>query len=299
MKNKSVLSVIGICVLVGTLWSQEPEKKVKPLKISDVFISNSFIGFKSEISTLDHFKSLAPESVFLQNDFSEFTNHKYSYGNINSMFAVNLGIQFANKEGTKFRNNPLLRIGIGYSQNSILSSSYSNETRTPYDTLISSQTGNTHYIDSVNTERYSMSYGTDIIHLDASLILRTDPEARWSMYGGIGFNFGISIDSYTSISKFNDEKTEIRNASQQFNGSFGIDNYNYESEHYKNETTYSLAAYIPLGIDFRIGKNRPFWQRTHLFYEFRPYMTNFFIPELSTISKVGFQNSFGLRVNLN
>jgi len=54
-----------------------------------------------------------------------------------------------------------------------------------------------------------------------------------------------------------------------------------------------------LGIDFRIGKKREFWKRTHLFYELRPGINVTSIPELRPITNASVQHGIGLRVSWN
>jgi hypothetical protein len=65
---------------------------------------------------------------------------------------------------------------------------------------------------------------------------------------------------------------------------------------FTNKKKFACAAYVPLGVDFRIGKKRAFWKRTHLFYELRPSVTT--IPELRTFANAGVQQGIGLRVTL-
>jgi hypothetical protein len=56
------------------------------------------------------------------------------------------------------------------------------------------------------------------------------------------------------------------------------------------------SIYLPMGIDFRIGKNRPFWKQTHLFYELKPSMNLTAIQNSSTLITGVFQHGLGLRV---
>jgi hypothetical protein len=70
----------------------------------------------------------------------------------------------------------------------------------------------------------------------------------------------------------------------------------YANEFYRNRNFATFSAYVPLGIDFRIGKKREFWNRLHLFGEFRPSLNYAKIPELRRVLNPGITQSFGLKV---
>jgi hypothetical protein len=83
------------------------------------------------------------------------------------------------------------------------------------------------------------------------------------------------------------------NFDEEFNSGYG----NYESERFNNQTSFGLLAYLPLGLDFRLGKNQEFWKRLHLFYEISPGLNMTFIPELNTATNIAIRNGLGLRVS--
>jgi hypothetical protein len=59
---------------------------------------------------------------------------------------------------------------------------------------------------------------------------------------------------------------------------------------------YDFGAYLPLGVDFRIGNKRDFWKRIHLFYEARPSINMTAIPELRTITNASIFHGLGVKV---
>ena len=67
-------------------------------------------------------------------------------------------------------------------------------------------------------------------------------------------------------------------------------------EYFQNKMNFSTAIFIPMGVDFRMGKNREFWKRLHLYYEMKPSITYTAIPELKRITTVNLINSFGIKV---
>jgi hypothetical protein len=67
-------------------------------------------------------------------------------------------------------------------------------------------------------------------------------------------------------------------------------------EYFENKMNFSTSIFIPMGVDFRMGKNREFWKRLHLYYEMKPSITYTAIPELKRITTVNLINSFGIKV---
>ena len=303
MKKINVLLLLSlISSSFFTIGQETEETPVKRIKISDFILYSGLSLERTNLGSFNDFRTLAPESELLQNDMSLINqNQGYSYLN-NGNFSVLLGIQFSDKNRTSYSPNPLLRIGLTYSSSSRLSTSNYGEKRSPYDTLASTQTGNETYIDSVYTERYSMDYNSEQIQVNASLIFRTDPEARWSLFSGIGFTAGISINSSTGIHYLSEDwKEEV-----QSNDGLSVNNQHQdrkiiedEFETFENETNYGFSAYIPIGVDFRIGKKKEFWKKTHLFYEVQPTLNVYTIPELGTFNNVNFRHGIGVRMNLN
>src|SRR5690606_33840629 len=134
----------------------------------------------------------------------------------------------------------------------------------PYDTLTSSQTGQVVYIDSVYTQNYSMDYVSEQLRLDGSVIFRTNPEGRWSLYAGIGFTVGLSVNATTEIYYSKYGRIETRYPNGQTSHSYQYyypGSYISKTETFRNKTNFSVSPYIPMGVDFRIGKKREFWKR--------------------------------------
>ncbi|PWH87144.1 hypothetical protein [Brumimicrobium oceani] len=294
-----LLSLISSSLI--SFGQESPETPVKRIKISDFILYSGLSFERTNLGSFNDFRELAPESELLQNDMSLINqNQGYSYLS-NGSFSVLLGIQFSDKNKTRYKVNPLLRLGLTYSSGSRLSTYNYGEERTPFDTLTSSETGNETYIDSVYAERYSMNYNSEQILLNASLIFRTDHEARWSLFSGIGFTAGVSINSSTGIHYFSEDWKE-----EQSTNEFSVNNQprdiniiDDEYENFENKTNYGFSAYIPIGVDFRIGNKKEFWKKAHLFYEVQPTLNVYTIPELGTFNSVNFRHGIGVRINFN
>lgn len=270
-------------------------QEIKTIKVSDISLLTGIMIENNPVTTIEDFRKLAPNSELLPNDLTGFkTYDNYYYGG-NFVSSIMMGIKFGDKESGNYKPNPILRVGLNYYIGQSLNQSTYKEERTPFDTLTSSNSGEKFPVDSVSYTNYQMGYRSQQIRFDASLIYRTNPAARWSLYGGVGLNVGMSFNAYTQIDYYQssyigpEENTNI--AYYNTNG-----NYTYEEEQTKNETAVSYAGYLPLGVDFRISNTSEFFKRVHLFYEMRPTLNVSNIPELSTIVSPAFHQGIGLKV---
>jgi hypothetical protein len=297
MKTKTLLSAVILLVVSISVFGQEQTKTTKKINIHDFYIQTGFVSMSVTDGTLADFNKLAPGSELLSNDLTGFYPSDVFPSSGNNTFSVLLGIKLKDKQKTAYRTNPLLRLGISYFSGTSLKKEIYKEYNEPYDTLTSSQAGQSYYIDSVTRQNYIMSYYSKQLRLDASLIFRTNQSARWSLYAGIGATAGVSFNANTEIRYNENYKTETSlpgGGSYSTYGYSGMDKNKIEI--YSNKNNLSASIYIPMGIDFRLGKKNEFLKHTHLFYEFRPGIVFISIPELRTVTYGGIQNGFGLRV---
>lgn len=317
MKPTTLLICFIFYLTVTSIKAQETSslnlstpEPVKKIDVCEVSILGGFSAQSNQYATLADYTKLAPNSKILQADLSNYSKTSAYGGNSSGMFSVLMGIRFGKKDGSAYRNNPIFRMGFNYMNSTSLASGFYKSESKPYDTLLSYQTGKEIYVDSMTQRNYNISYSSQQIRLDLSLIYRTDGKARWNFYSGIGVTFGTSLNAYTNISYY--ANTSVSN--QNYDGAY----YNYSfyppyfstggnyyytngnggiTETFKNKNNTAFSAYIPLGVDFRLGKKRVFWKRTHLFCEFRPGVNSVQIPELGTYNTAFFQGNFGLKIN--
>jgi len=268
-------------------------KSPKKIKIQDAHVQLGFFLEPNTPSSLSDFKKLAPNSTLLNENFSNF-NHSSSMGrNGNSIFSVMLGLNFLDKAKQSYKSNMQLRLGINYMANQSLLSSYYKETRKAYDTLISMQTGQNTILDSVTTQFYGMNYNSKQIRLDGSLIFKTNTDTRWGLYGGIGVTFGTSINASTTITY---SKSTIADKPIGINSNYNPNsNVITKSEVFIQKNNIGASIYIPIGIDFRIGKKKEFWKHTHIHYELRPGINYLSVPELRNYTNTCLQQGIGIR----
>ena len=281
LKKLSFLTVLAIS---GSVFSQN-------IKINEFHVSSGTASMNMPEGSLEDFKILAPNSVILTKDFSLFNQSNWSplgyrYGmNQSSMYSVQLGLQCAKMPKATFRvgithlsNYGLLTAGGGYSISA------------PFDTLTSSQTGQQTILDTSYTKSYDLNYSNQQLRLDGAVIFRMFPDKRWSLHAGLGASFGYSYRANTNIRYSEYSSTSYISS---YSGS-----YTSEQETFKNKNSLGASLYIPLGIDFGIGKKRSFWMPFHLYLETRPSLNINSISNLGTSFIPGMSSALGLRIKI-
>lgn len=137
-----------------------------------------------------------------------------------------------------------------------------------------------------------MKYGeidhrTSNLQLDVSFLWSTNFEARFQVYGGVGLGAGFSFNAETSVSVFENSYTYYRDYDYYYGPT--------ESERFRNKSGFSGNIYLPLGLDWRLGK-KGFWESIHIVSEFRPALAVYSIPELDTYVAPSFGFLTGIKV---
>ncbi|MFM2135218.1 MAG: hypothetical protein RL021_618 [Bacteroidota bacterium] len=215
----------------------------------------------------------------------------------NTFTSLQLGLQLPKLPAA------VLRVGVSHHIHSdLLSQSGFREERFPYDTLISTQTGTQYYTDSVHYEQYRFTYGNRQLRVDGNLLFRLHPEKRWVLQGGIGMSLGYSYSSTCEL------EYRTRDDAGGGYGYFGpswysgaydqIGNQQKDREEFENSNVFGGGIYVPLGLDFRVGKRRDFWKPIHFYFESRPGIEFNAIPGKGLQVSVSSSAGFGLRVDL-
>lgn len=279
-----IKSIFGICALLFSITSLAQEKTPKSISITDVQLFYGMTTYPVLSLTLTEMKAFAPNSTILAKDYSGFNSGNYNSVNSNQTFSALLGINFKNKP------NRQLRVGLNYLSKTNFTGSAGREDIYPYDTLTSSQTGQQYFLDSTNSKHVYMSQEMEQLSFDASFIFRTDAEERWSFYGGLGLMLGYSFNAVTYISY------SANSSMASYTSEYDNSNNDSEHEQFRNKYFLITAAYLPLGVNFRIGKDNNFWSRIHLFYELRPTISVASIPEWNTLTQFSFTQGLGLKI---
>ena len=272
-------------------------KLIAQIKITQIHLNaGSFMDIDNSKNKLSDFTLLAPGSSILSKDFSAYQQNGYFFSgfmmgdnfnqsNSSNFQSIQLGLSFAKcPKGT-------LRIGISNVHSELLNVSGHYYESNVVDTLFSSQTGQMYFVDSTISSYYNGNYSNDQLRLDAAYIFEANAGKRWAFHAGLGLSIGMSYRSTTTL------RTE--EYIQPYSGYEGSTNsQNIESETYGNFMVMGGSAYIPLGINFKLGNKREFWKPFVIYNEFRPTIQLNSIPNNTVKFNVGFGSSLGLRYNL-
>lgn len=280
---------LGLAILGVVIFSNSnAQEKTPRVRISEFHLQTGFQYYPAETSSLEDFRKLAPNSILLKEDLPSYNSFGY-YNGRGNFSSVQLGLTFKNHP------NALLRVGLSNMGVSGLQKSYSKQDHFPYDTLTSSATGEQTFIDSVSSQSYFMNHSSRQIRLDAAFIFRTDASARWSLFAGIGASLGVNYNATTYISYYRNNYINNQNGNSYYNGY--SNNGSEKTETFTTKNYLTTTAFIPMGVDFRIGKNQAFWKRLHLYYEIKPSISMTQIPALRTITTVNMTQALGLKVS--
>lgn len=267
-------------------FGQEPAQKQSRIQIEAVYVTYGFTNHRLPTRNADSFRKLAPGSEILDQDFATY-GFNAGLGSTGSFyFTPSLSFRFNRADGS-VNNHFRMRAGLSYTNGQMLYQSAQKSTRIAYDTLVSTITGEVVIRDSVQSENIGMSYQGSSLQIDLSVLWSTDFEARFQVYAGVGVAAGVTFNNRTTITNnsflYDSEHT------------FDRTGVNFKSEQYSNKAGFSGNAYLPLGLDWRLGKEG-FWEAIHLLGEFRPGIAFYTIPELDSYVSPSFGFVMGIKV---
>ena len=304
MRFTSNFIVTASVALVAHFGLAQESEKIKKVQVTDFYITGGGLLTTMPTWNIDDFRTLAPQSTFANEDLSNFSEQNYysfmdPFGSHNSrQLSMMIGMNFADKSGTTIKGNPHLRLGVTYRSGSLLQGSMSRTESFTFDTLVANNSGSTFLQDSVNYINYNMNYATQQIQVDASVLFRTSPERRASLFGGIGIAAGVGINSRTEIYRSESDYVEISGTGVNTTGygsSYGGTN---DLERTKNGAIFGSSIYVPMGVDLKFSMKNEFWKRVHWSFELRPAMNFMASPELGLLTTFSSYHGVGLKIHL-
>jgi hypothetical protein len=296
-----VILFIAFTLCTKIISAQEDLQK-SGFTITDINLGFGGYSYTALGLSLNDFKILAPQSQLLKTDLSKYNQnggyYNYYYdGNIESqtISELTIGVVKKIKTNKKLQLYPECRFGFTYQTGIQASRYYSLEDLKRFDTLVSSQTGKEFYVDSLKTSTYQMKYAAEQLRLAGNILFRLNPMSRWSLFGGAGLNFGMSINPRTEIFYSYNESI---NAPVQYSVYYNLKNEN-SSETFRNKVSFAASGYLIAGIDWRTGSKRKFWKKLHISYEVRPIVDYNSIPEVENFTSTALLQQFSFRYTFN
>ena len=192
-----------------------------------------------------------------QTDLSTFTSEQRFFSNQTLARSVYFGFEFKDKTKNKFRENSNFRVGLNYFRNNNVGGVYSKTT--------SEQSLQNDY--EVNTkETYTMLNSSKKIQVDLSSLYKINSKKRLSFYVGLGITLGRNFNAETNVDYTYERTYAGNNIDPMLNTSTSSTSF-YT---FRNKPSFLGSTYIPLGIDYRLGKIDPFLKMFHVFFEARP-----------------------------
>jgi len=293
MKTLKII-LISICITPAIATSQNTSNGEKKYRITSANLLMGGYFQKSYFTGLSDFRKLAPNSLLLSKNIDNYVPYE-NYASINTFLAPSICINKYNNENGALMKNLDFRIGVTYYSMSTFSSNLNYTERKRLDSIPNS---GFHY-DSVWYNHYSMNTNSEQLRLDASLLFRTNPDLRWSLFGGIGAELGGSLNSNVTVSFYEIKGVEFLPDGVIINPpNYTSYEKNEASEIIKIKNSFGAAVYLPMGFDWRMGSKREFFKQLHLFGEARPFLNLVNVRELNkNYIQAGIRAGLGLRVN--
>lgn len=274
------------------------QSAIGQIRLTQIHLSSgSYHTFADEPTEFSAFGTLAPGSLILSQDFSQFES---GYSMMNNMALMRM-MRFSNNTtfqslqvGLKLPScSGTLRLGISNYRNSLMNSyGYFNESHV-VDTLISSQNGSMTFIDSTISKSYFGNYSNQQLRLEAAYVWEVNAGKRWAFSAGAGMSLGMSYQSKTDL-----RYSEYSDSYAGFGTYQGNETGSSIHETYKNKMAWGANIYVPLGINFRLGTKRAFWKPLMLYTELRPQLSLNSIPSNGLSFSPGIGSASGLRYNI-
>ncbi len=249
---------------------QDSTKKRACVKVISISIYGGMNMFRGGFEDRTVFQRAAPSSSLAYADLTGYDNmnsmyQMYNwYGNSIQGVLVNLRLRCM----PRFSQ---LRLGIQFGSTSISSQSYNLETTTSLGST-SLPGGGMLYSDSIYTSTYSYDWNSDFLNLDLGWIVSTKQARILSVYTGFGAFAGIGFNGIIRNS-LREESHLIHNVTPPASGA-GMYYMNPEvhtslEENFRAPVFGNFGAYVPIGINVRLGKRNNFLKHVVLFGEYQ------------------------------
>ena len=283
---KTQFLTLTLIVFCASAQAQTKDSISRNWRIVEASVSFGTTNRLDQELSKNDFQRYHPTSTIIENIPANFNNENpflHGFQMLpSSTLALNLGVKKKGKPA-------MFRLGVLYQGMGPFGTFYSHSESTgAYDTLTSSATGQTFYLDSTRHETYMIDIRNENLGLDVAVTYSTNYK-RLNFFAGIGLNALFSINSRTFIGH------TIERTYGQENSMISLQ---IEGEVFKNKSAFSTSIYIPIGIDFTLGKKRPLLAKTSLHAEFRPALYMQQMPDSKFRSSVSRTALFGLKYSI-
>lgn len=246
------------------------------------------IGFQQNAYTQAEILARMPNSELLQQGFDRSLSSGLQSDAVGSLW---LGFH---KNTGESKHGQVLRIGVIIGSSYYSFGNFENKNTIRVDTLNSGS--NVAFLDSVDRQITSIHHQSEQLGLQAQYLFYYNTQSRWSLYGGLGIGVSGHFTGNYQLHTYNDYFDQITLNNQVYSGR---SRYNFDREIERHSTGTGISGFIsiPIGLNFRIGRNPDnFWGSTHLFWEVQPNITYHAIDSNYPSILNGLFQNFGFRL---
>lgn len=290
MKTITILSVLAISTIVCA------QEKKRGFTLDNF---NSSIGFTTNQDpglSINEVRMLAPNSNLLSEHESLInpSNARSGYANGLSELQLNIGFRNNNHPSQK------LQFGITYQQKMYGYMNQGVDSKYTIDTLVSQQTNAQYMVDSISSRNLFAKMQSEVVRLMASYRFHKHAGEKLSLYGGIGLSGGLTFNSQTTVTYLEAYGRYVNGlSSTPQQGQSRYNDVGIERESFDNELSFSVGAFVPLGIDYTLGEWESGVNSLTVFFEAQPGIFAQRIPEInSMVSSFYSTQTLGVRIGL-
>ena len=234
------------------------------------------------------FRAIAPGSELLARDLSDHLFRSDVRPMAKAAVGYGIGWHPFRDPVRGFLRRAEIRIGVSQAPDRTTSSTFYLSKEAPYDTLVSSSTGNLYMVDTTFHSVYSIDYSYERLGADLCFLFRSRDLWHFSFHGGLGLQFGSSFNA----------RTEVRHLTYTESDPEGLGfsrGRATEGEVFRHGNTYWWAPYAVMGINWRMATSNAFWKNIHLFFDVRPMLFLEDVPAVGAFTDITSQPTFGIR----
>lgn len=260
----------------------EPADRKIIFKLETAFVTEKSFQLSDETwnKSLGDF---APDSLSTYN----YNNYGSILKNTASVNTISLDFTYRNKFLDSKNIQASFGFILGYGGGSYMQDSYQRRTSTPYDTLVSQQTGTQYPFERTNYETYYRRYTSKDILIGIGNHYSTNTNKIVSFSTGIELVYALSVSSKMFGSYISDQVIEQEGTSNQYSPYYyqyynsGLHDPNNPNVYYgtldskitKGPTMHSFYGRIPLEISFRLGVKDNYWGKSRIGASITPSIT--------------------------
>jgi hypothetical protein len=287
--------MLGFCCLFSCKVLTAGDTIPKWFTPTEISVHYGFDLFRQTSNfNIANFSRLAPEGInFNPGELPYKSKRAYTgwagrpnfLGAYNNSFSLMLGHEFSSKRACAPKRR--LRYGLTYLSAQGFTVVAISENSKHLD---SSYNWYSIEADSVNRNYVVLDYLSDHLRINVSMLLESRHSKRLNYYGGLGISGGISLNQMVMLTN---ESMHFK----QYKGGYPPvkNDLTLRQTPYRSVTSYSLSAFLPLGLGVRLDKKGISNHNTHIYLELQPGINTMHIPRVITYALFAIHGVLGLR----